>query len=223
MRILFIIAAVTFCIGKVHGQSLELGGGLNRNKYFTFSRDEGHFYTEYHPGNGFSFFLSMEDTILKDIFVKFVLMLDDYNGKLSTTSGGLAGSSTTDADVNKTSLGLGFFPFNYRFLKSGCLNFGVSYSLLLRQRMVGYHYWWYLGTSSNGNEPLENQSDNYKSDFIFSAVGRIAYKIAVSNTMYIVPQYLITFGFSKEFKNLEAETKSFRQTFAIGINRRLSN
>jgi len=185
--------------------------------------DDGHFYTKYHPGNGFSFFLSLEDTVLRDIFVKFVLVLDDYNGKLSTTNGGLAGSSTTSADVNKTTIGLGFYPFNYRFLKSGYLNFGLSCNYLLSQTMDGYNSWWYMGTSSSGIDTLDTHSNKYRNDFTFSAIGRLAYRITLSQSLFIVPQYIITFGFSKEFKNLEAQTKSFRQTFAIGISWRLSN
>ena len=118
MRKLFIIAAFFCFVSAVNSQSIEFGGGLNRNKFYSWGHDDGgHFNSEYHSGIGFSFFLSMEDTVLKDIFVKFVLVLDDYSGTLSTTSGGLAGSSTTDADVSKTTIGLGFYPFNYKFLK----------------------------------------------------------------------------------------------------------
>ena len=222
MHKLFIIATFSCFVTTVNSQSIELGGGLNRNKFCSWKQEGGHASTEYHPGNGISFFLSLEDTVLKDVFVKFVLVLDDYNGTLSTTNGGQAGSSTTSADANKTILGLGFYPFNYKFLKSGFLNFGVSYSLLLQQKMDGYHSWWYLGTSSLGKDTLDNNSDKFKNKSTFSAVGRIAYKIAVTRSWYIVPQYLITFGFGKEFKNLEADTKSFRQTFALGINRSLS-
>ncbi len=222
MRKLFILATFSFFVTTVNSQSIELGGGLNRNKFYSWKHNEGHFNAEYKSGNGFSFFLSLEDTVLKDIFVKFVLVLDDYNGTLSTTNGGLGGSSTTYADVNKTIIGLGFYPFNYKFLKSGFLNFGVSYSLLLNQQMDGYNSWWYLGTSSSGIDTLDNNSDKYKNNSTFSAVARIAYKIAVTKSWYLVPQYLITFGFGNEFKNLEADTRSFRQTFALGISRSLS-
>jgi len=220
---LFILIAFSCLFNKVEGQDLEFGGGINRNKFYSWEKDEGHFYTEYHPGNGFSIFLSWEDTVLRDIFVKFVLILDNYNGKLSTTNGGLGGSSTTYADVNKTTMGLGFFPFNYKFLKSGWLNFGVSYNLLLNQKMEGYHTWWYLGIGTVGNDTLNSHSNKYKNDFTFSIVSRIAYKINITNSLHVVPQYLFNIGLSKEFNNLEAKTKSIRQTFAIGINWGLSN
>jgi len=220
MRKLFILIALSCLLNKVDGQDLEFGAGLNRNKFYSWEKDEGHFYTEYHPGNGFSFFLSWEDTVLRDIFVKFVLILDDYTGKLSITNGGRGGSTTTYADVKKTTLGLGFFPFNYRFLKSGWLNFGVSYNLLLNQKMDGYHTWWYSGIG--GNDTLNGHSNKYKNDFTFSIVGRIAYKINLTNSLHLVPQYFINIGLSKEFNNLQPKTKAIRQTFAIGINRGLS-
>lgn len=217
-----ILVLAGFCsVSSAHAQSIETGGGLNRNKFYTWKQDEGHSATEYHAGNGFSFFLSVEDTVLRDVFVKFSLVLDKYYGALSTTAGGQAGSSETYADVSKTTLGLAFYPFNYKFLKSAFINVGLSYSLLLNQEMEGYHSWWYLGTSSSGYDSLDSISDKYKNISVFSAIARIAYKIPVTDSWQIVPQYTMTFGFSKEFINLEADTKAFRHTFALGISRSL--
>jgi len=203
------------------GQSVEFGGGVNRNSFFDLQKEDGHFRTEYDAGIGHAMFFSLEDSLFNDLFVKAIFSLDNYNGSLAVTNGGLGTSGATYAEVSKTTLGVSFFPFNRRFLRSGWLNFGINCNLLLDQKMIGYRNWSQLG-NIGGNELLDINSNKYENKFTFSITGRVAYKIDISNALQMVPQYIFNLGLSQEFRNLQSKTKSLRQTVAIGILLNLS-
>lgn len=223
MNKLPIIISLYFSVSNLSAQNIEIAGVLNRNNYYDFTKDELHYTTRYNVKNGFAFSLSAEDTLLKTFYAKFVLTLDHYNGSIYTTDGGLASSSTTDADVEKTVLGLDFYPLNFKICKVVWLNFGASFNYLLNAEMNGHHSWWQAspGGIISGHVLLDASADHYVKKFTPCLSVRIAPEIKIGETWSLLPQYLIRLGLSSEFRNVEANIKSLRHYLGIGIMKRL--
>ncbi len=203
------------------GQSIELGGGVNRNSFYNFGSDDGHFRTDFDPGNGYSVFLSWDDTIFTDYYAKLLLTLDNYNGTIFTKSGSLGGSSKTDADVNKKTIGLTFCLLNYKIANAGCVSIGPVFNYLLSEKMSGYHSSFSVNGGGSGIDTLENNSTHYVNDFTFGLTARATYDIRIAKSWFIVPQFFLYIGLSNDFRNIEAEVKSFRQTIAVGVKKQL--
>ena len=72
-----------------------------------------------------------------------------------------------------------------------------------------------------GIDTLENNSTHYVNDFTFGLTARAAYDIRIAKSWFIVPQLFLYIGLSNDFRNIEAEVKSFRQTIAVGVKKQL--
>lgn len=205
--------------GIANGQSIELGGGLNRNIFYNLGSDDGYIRTEYNSGYGYSLFLNLDDTLFTNYFAKLLITFDNFNGKIYATSGGLGGSSTTNADVNEKTIGLSYFLFKWKVKKAGWVSFGPALNFLLSKKMIGYHSSFLVNGGGGGIDTLGKKSTHYINDITFGLTARAAYDIRISNSWFIVPQIFIYIGLSNDFQNIEAEVNSFRQTIAIGIKK----
>lgn len=212
--LLFLVISSSF------GQAIEISGGANRNKYFDLQKKGGHYITEYTPDFGYSFGISVSDFKIDTLRMRISLLIDHYNGKIYTTNGGLGGASTTEAQVFKTTMGIGFYPVNIS-IRNG-LNFSVGgeFGLRLYDRTSGYKSSWRMGAPST-YMTIENDSVSINKDFFFGLTGRISYDFRLKENWYISPQYRFYVGFTDEFENTEAKIKSMRNNILIGIIRKL--
>jgi hypothetical protein len=220
MNRFLIFIFLCFCFLNLNGQDIELAGGININKFYDFPKDDG-ISTHYKGDNSYTLAISCGDTLFNSFYSKFGLILDNYKGSIYTIGGALGGGSSTKADVNKTILSLNISPLNFRIDKDLRLNLGLSFNYLLKHKMIGYHTGQQLGYTGQYIS-LENNSDPYVNNFTFGLTGCIAYELKFKETWSLVPQYLINVGLKNEFRNLEANTKSLRQYFEIGILKRLN-
>lgn len=211
-----------FCSANLSAQNVEMVGAVSSNKYYDLSKDDGHFITDYEHKAGFAISLSVEDTLFKSFHGKLVLTLDNYNGSIYTTNGGLGSSSTTAADVKKTVIGLDAYPANFKIGKIVWLNFGMSFNYLISTKLSGYHRSWYGTTGGVETEfaSLDTSANDYVNKLTLGLTLRVAPEIMISKRVALLPQYLIRVGLSNEFRNVEANIKSLRQYLGIGIMRR---
>jgi hypothetical protein len=202
------------------GQTVEFSGGANRNKFFDLERQDGHFITEYNPDFGYSFGISISDFKIDTLRMRISLLIDNYKGNFYTTNGGLGGAYETEAEVNKTTMGIGLYPLNISIRNNFHISLGGEFSLKLFDQTSGHKSSWRMGAPSTYMK-IENDSVKINKNLFFGISGRISYDIRIKENWYIGPQYKFYFGLTDEFENTEAEIKSMRHNFLIGIIRKL--
>lgn len=224
MKYFILFISLFFRLTPLSAQNVEFSGLLNRNTYFDYTRDEGHFRSTYKTNNGFAFSFSAEDTIIKSLFLRLTLTLENYNGSIDVHDGGLGSSSGTEADVKKTVLGINIYPLNFKIGKMAWINIGPSINYLLHIKMNGQHSFW-RGTSTGIQSEtidLKTNGYDYTTRFNYGLNVRIAPEININKRWALLPQYLVHFGISREFRNVEANIISVRQYLGLGIIKRLT-
>ena len=201
---------------NINGEKIELSGGLIKNNYFDYSHDKEHFRSKYSSGNGYSIGFSLEKNIIDSFLLKSTFKVENFEGALYTSNGGLAGNRVTDIEVNTLCIGLDIYPLNTKILKVINLNFGVSCNYLLKNEITGFQSW--SGYFANGIQYFSSQNSNsINNNFRIGVICRFAYEILVHNNLFLLPQYLFYLGLTNEFRNIEANTKSNRHSIEIGI------
>jgi hypothetical protein len=219
-KLLSFIIFVFIAISHLQAQKIEIGGGLNINHFYNIVNEGDHYSYKYDPGGGYSIYASIGDTVFSK---KPTIMVtyDNYSGTINALDHMLGGISSTKADITKMTIGLIVYPLNFRIFKVGWMNIGTSFNYTVKQKIFGTHYWstYQIG---GGTDTLENNMNHYTKFFTAGLSARLAYEIKINETWFVVPQYLIFVGIIKEVRNIEANPKSFRQTMAIGISKKLT-
>ncbi len=215
MKKIIISAFICFSTAIMFGQHLELFGAMNWNNFHDYN-NERYQISEYKPGNGYSFAISIDDIAFKEAALRFTFRLDNYSGEIYTRSGGLAGFNITKASVEKYSLGFEVFPLNFKILKALRINIGGSFNFLISEKLSGYKQSWF---PSSPSDPvlLDGNTVELSNNFTFGIISRIAYNIKIAEKWYISPQYQFFFGLSNEFIKIQAKTKSMRHYLGLGI------
>lgn len=222
-----IIIVFLICISSLalHSQPMDIYGGANRNMYFGVN-NSGHFNANYQPGNGFSAGIGIDSIKVDWLMMRFSLQFDRYNGNFTASDGGLGGGYTTTANVEKSVISLGAFPLNFSIKKRLDLNFGIEISRLINESFSGNYYSWMMESTPSGMQAVGKSEDLntlYKSFSSRNNIGlkaRMAYDIALTKRLCLVPQYAYYFGLSKEFIRFPEATKSMRHYFCLGIKRK---
>jgi len=202
-------------------QDIELVGGINKNNFFDFNTDEGHYKSSYTSGLGYSVGIGIEDIKLDSLKLRFTLSLDKYSGQLNVSDGGLGGGNTTKAEIDKSVISLGFFPLNLKIMNRIDLNFGFEFSRLIHEFIKGTASGWSISNPSWSYD-LSEKYTRYSSLTNFGLKGRIAYDISLSDILVISPQYSFYYGLLNEFDEFPKETKSMRQYICIGVQMKLN-
>ncbi len=201
----------------VHAQSFEISGSRNKNNFFSFKKDEGHYITKFESDAGYSATLSLENLFSDSITFRITVDFINYRGSIYTTDGGLGGASTTEATVRKDVLGLGIYPFNFTSTnKIFHLDIGGEFSFLMNSSTAGHQYSWQYGTPSKYTDLVDGSINN---NFYLGLVARVAGQLAMGKKWSLTPQLLLYLGLSNEFRNIETDVHSFRASLGLGIKR----
>ena len=68
---------------------------------------------------------------------------------------------------------------------------------------------------------IDNDSMSINNNVFFGISGRVGYLFNINEKWGLLPYYRFYMGVTDEFKNTEAEIKSMRHSFEIGIVRNL--
>ncbi len=217
-----IIVYLVFCfiISNISGQNIELSGGMNRNQYFDRQKDEGHFMAEYAPGNGYSIGLSFSDLKIDSLAIRISLIIENNKGKFYLQSGGQGGTIRTEAEVEKTTVGIGLYPLNFDIFKKIKFSFGGEFSIKINDNTRGYKSTW-MSNGSSTYKTIENDSVQINNNFIWGISGQVSYDFRINQDWTIAPHYKLYLGMSDEFKNTETKIRSIRQNYEIGIIKRI--
>ena len=204
---------------NLFSQKIEIFGGLNKNIFHDYNKDEGHFNSTYNSDNGYAVGIGLDSIKIDWMTLRFTLQFEKYKGKLDVSDGGLGGGYNTIANIDKSMISLGVFPVNFRLFKRLKINFGFVISRLIDESYNGITSGWLLGQPS-WNYNLKDKYSRYCSNTSFGFQGRIAYDFKLSNSIWISPQYLYYFGVTNEFVEFPEETKSMRHYFCIGLKKK---
>lgn len=201
-----------------YSQNIELLGGINRNDFFDFQKNKGHYKSSYNTDYGYTIRIGIENIKIDWFTLRFTLGFDNYGGELTVSDGGLGGGHTTDAKINKTIISLGVFPLNFKIIDRINLNFGFEFSGLISEKFSGTSSGWLMG-KPNWSYDLNSKYDRFSSKIYFGLHGRVSYDFKISDKLAISPQYSYYLGLSKEFDAFPESTKSMRHYFCVGLKR----
>ena len=205
-------------MANLKAQDLLVFGGLNNNRFCDYKRDNSQFSTFYSSLKGANFGIGLDNVkIAKHTFL-FTLRASAYNGYVYTTARQADAVTTTGIELNKSIVGLGIYPFNFKILDNHLdFSFGVESNVLLKTNLKGYR-----NTVSTVDKPtistiIDTSAKSMVNKFGMGLSGRLAYRLKIKNDLYLVPQYTFYCGLTNELKNIEANTKSYRHLIEIGL------
>jgi hypothetical protein len=205
-------------LSDLFAQKIDFYGGVNFNKFHDYNTTTPHFNSSYNSDYGFSAGLGLDSIKLDWLILRFTLQFDKYKGKLNVTNGGLGGSWTTIANVDKSIISIGIFPVNFQILKRIDFNLGFLVSRLIDETYTGTSNGWTMN-QPNWNYNLHDKFNKFSSSTYYGFQGRIAYNFKLSKSLWISSQYLYYFGLSNEFIEFPEDTKAMRHYFCIGIKK----
>ena len=217
--IAFILLVNNYCFS----QDIELIGGVNKNNFYDFRRNEGHYNSSYISDFGYTFRIGVENVKLKKIDnlnLRFTLSYDKYGGGIKVSDGGNGGGYSTTANINKSIISLGIFPLNFKVKNKIDLNFGIEFSRLMIDGFEGeYNYWLMNWGSSYDN--LNEKYNRFNARNYFGIRGRIAYDFNITENLILSPQYSYYLGLGSEFEEFPRTTSSIRQYLSLGIQMKI--
>jgi hypothetical protein len=218
-RILVLLVLFTT---PVSAQQLGIFAGYCNNHYFDLQEENSHQSTEYSPGNGATVGFSIGKINLIDPIrsdtnqLKFVLSFTGYSGQLSSTDGGLGGSSSMTLKTEKYIVALGFYPLNIRLYRELYLGFGCEFNYLLAHHDEGEKSSWNM----NGVDTTINLKDSdLHHPLNFGINFSLDYNVGIGKQYYLVPSYVFYIGMGKEFKDVNGGS-CYRHFLNLGIAKR---
>lgn len=199
------------------GQSIDISGGANINYFYTTKYDYSGV-SQNKKGYGYSFGLGMQDLYIDSIPIRFNIGFDNYRGHILIYNGMAGGGTTTSATVSRYDINLSLYPLNFKMFKRKFLvNVGCEFLYLIKENTTG--------TQSFGHgythiiKDIKELNINNKYNFGFSC--RLAYLLKISDNWFLTPQYLLSLGLTKDFRNIQSNTKSLKNLFLFGITRNI--
>ncbi len=205
-------------ISGLKAQDLLVFGGLNNNRFCDYKRDNNQFSTFYSSLKGTNFGIGLDNVKIAKHNFLFTLRASAYNGYVYTTTRQVEAVTTTGIELNKSIIGLGIYPFNFKILDNHLdFSFGVESNVLLKTNLKGYRTTVSTIDKPTINTIIDNSSKGMVNQFGMCLSGRLAYRLKIKNDLYLVPQYTFYCGLTNELKNIEANTKSYRHLIEIGL------
>ena len=219
MKTLFKIL-ILFYSFNLNAQDLIFGGGIIINSYYSFTgNDEGYLYSEYKPGEGYSAFIGYEGVAIDSTPFDLIISFNNYKGHIYTSNGGHVGSRWTNLEAEISRIGLTFIPLRFNIGQNLKIKSGIDMSWLVFNHFKGTQGYYFL--ASGDIDTLNGPQKEIVNKFSVGMTIKIQYEISLSENLYLVPQYMINLGLSNEFRNIEVNTKSFKQFFAVGLMKKL--
>lgn len=210
--LLFIFCSISF------GQKMEFFGGINSNTFYDWNKETPHYSSTYKSGTGYSFGFGLDSVKAEWLTLSFTLTFENYGGELEAKNGGLGGSYTTTAKINKSLITLGVYPINFHVVKKLHISIGGEMSRLISESFSGTRSGSISGQSS-WSDDLKDKYDEFSTLSYWGIKSRLIYDFVISKSLVITPQYSFYFGLSNEFIKFPKETKSMRHFLGLGLKK----
>jgi hypothetical protein len=206
-----------------YSQSITIYGGWHKNELFP----EGFIGTKLNNvvlrgAEGYSFQVNYRPTASKQ---SLSLLIDHYNGEIEP-NGVYINDDTPDVIfIEKTTLGLGLYPFDIKTIGNLHIQPGADISVLINDKTRFGYFNTFSGT---GKPDMTFMDDTLRinNNFQFGVCAIVRYQINIAN-YFIAPSYKIYVGGRSELSSnaeLVYDAKSIyslRHTFSVGIGRKL--
>jgi len=218
-RSFFIMLIVSFNF-NLHSQKLEVFGGINVTHYFDSHKDAPLYnWSSYSSKSKYFIGIGIEDMEMVGQNIRMTLDFHSSEGHAYSRTGTFVYSSDIIVISNKSTLSIGFYPFNYNIFNSFQISVGAVYSYLIRESYKG------LTTIFDMEKHIENNLDfkgsNFNSSHYLGLQGRLKYDFTLSERFTIFLQYAYYIGLVDEFNNFPRSTKSMRHNIGLGVNMKI--
>lgn len=221
MNRIIIIIQLWLTAGLISAQNFEITGGVNRNCFYDFNKEDLHFHSDYTRGFGYSVGLGLSNVTCKEFNLRYAVRLENYEGSFYCTNGGIAQYTSTSAKVRKTVLALDFSPMNFIVTEHIHIGLGGECSFLLGNKTSGTKLSWTQTDPIGTIVEIENDSVKINRKFFCGIIASAGYTFQWDESWSFAVQYRYYLGLMNEFENTEARIKSMRHNFEIGILRKL--
>ena len=216
---LFLSSCFLIILSSGFSQSVELYGGVNNNKFYNCSYDDGG-WQEYSSDSkwGYNFGIAYENLELKPLNIRLTLGFENYNGHITYTDGSHGYFATTNVEITKTVITFGFYPVNIRIKKRLKFNLGLLLAGLINEQEKGTVTGW-SATEGVFSREFNESNAGYSPLLHIGLSARFAYDFELNDIWYVSPQYSYYLGFMSEFNS--TPFNSMRHFVGIGIKRDL--
>lgn len=208
-----------------HSQSIAIYGGWHKNELFT----DGFIGTKpsgivLRGAESCSFQVNYRPTASKQ---SLSLLVDHYKGEVEPHALYMSDDTPDVICMEKTTLGLGLYPFDIKTIGNLFIQPGADISVLLFDNTTFGYQNPFSGTGSS-EMTFKDDSLRINNNFQFGVCAIVRYQINIGG-YFIAPSYKIYIGGRSEFNSnaeLVYDAKalySLRHTFSIGIGRKFRN
>lgn len=205
------------------GQEIGLHAGINYNTFFDFEKSEGHFRSSFESEFGYITGLSINELSYELLSIDLSISYEKYQGKISVSNGGQGGGNNTSAIIELERINIGINPFHIRLNKNKLkLNIGFEYSYRIKHNLQGTKYYWNILPTHEYTD-LNNETVGFLSNSRFALDVSLQYKIEISQNIFLIPRYEISYAFTFDVLGAQVPISNFIQRFTIGISKHLEN
>ncbi len=220
--LLFIFITISnLAVSQIQG--LELLGGVDLNNFWEHGKDN-HIDSDYEIRTGYYIGIGAEKVRIDWLTLRIQLGFNQYSGIVNETYIGLASTSWSHIQFEKSVISLSIFPLNTSLIKNLDLNAGFDVSRLLNEKFQGTINSNHLSDSGyiNTSISINDNTDEYSSKWNFGMKARIAYHINITDSWSITPQYCFFLGLTDEFSERTHNTKLLGHCIYIGLKKQLN-
>lgn len=206
-----------------YSQSVAVYGGWHKNELFT----DGFIGTKpsdavIRGGEGYSFQVNYRPTGAKQ---SLSIVVDHYSGEVEPHALYMSKETPDVIFIEKTTLGLGLYPFDIKLLGNLFIQPGADISVLIKDKTrFGYN----SPYSGTGFPEMNYKDDTLRinNNFQFGVCAMVRYQFDIGQ-FFVAPSYKIYVGGRSEFSsNIELvydarNLYSLRHTISLGIGRKL--
>jgi len=196
------------------------GGNINTNYHF---REIHRVSSKCFPAKlGYSVGLGLEFIKIANQPIRITCSFDNFNGGIINRFVAGGGSSDFSAIYNKQILGFGVHLLNLKTKKNMRIGIVGNYNLLIHEKLNGFSR---SNTGPIFTTKTYDENDIKMSKNSFGLTGSIGFERNLNKSLFIMPQFSIYFGLTKEFNsdwlNYRKSPLAFRIKFDMGIYKKI--
>lgn len=215
--LLFLLTALTLafpCFSQISkSRNINLSIATIFNHPYISNQNSSDRFTSNKTTPGYSIELGIDSAILDWLRLDFAINFNQYNTNFSAIHSGLAGGTSTQVDITKSTLGIVLYPFRI-IRKNVRFQFGFEYSRLINEQFSGYVH----------NSFIFKPPTNYDLNKIYSRYSYFAnfgirlkagYTFRLNNHIAICPYYSLFWTGWMEYEKAPFFIKSIRNSFGL--------
>lgn len=186
-------------------------GGLT--EFYNRPLTNDHYSTEYIKGSGQCYELCLTGLGDFKLLPSFTLMVEHYKGDIIHRYTDPYGGYNMNLNVNKTMLGIGVYPFNFRVYKKLHFRAGADFTFPLidkTQVITDYNFEQHAWNDTTDGADLSP-------DLIIGLSATVDYRFNLGKRWYFTPRYRFYYGLMPELEDIRIKVKSVRHQLGIGF------